>query len=115
MFKRAVVAIRNFLRSNLLAGLFIALPFAVTIGALIWLWMQMNKPLTDFFNLANSQPNTPWHRFLTMIHNAKYNEYFVPLVSMALIFLGVLFLGILARSIIGRIVLSGVEAVVGHL
>lgn len=115
MFKRAYVAIRNFLRANLLAGLFIALPFAITIGALVWLWFQLNTPLKEIFKFAKSQPNTPWYRFLTAINDSASSQYFVPLVSMALIFITVLFLGIVARSIIGRVVLSGVEAVVGHL
>src|SRR5579862_2970905 len=106
MFKRAFIAIRNFLRANLLAGMFIALPFAITIGALIWLWFQLNKPLTEVFSIANSAPNSPWYRFLTKVHDAKGHEYFVPMVSLALIFIAVLFLGIVARSIIGRIVLS---------
>jgi len=115
MFKRAYIAIRNFLRANLLAGLFIAMPFAITIGALVWLWFRLNEPLNEIFKFAKSQPNTPWYRFLSSINDSANSKYFVPLVSMTLIFFTVLFLGIVARSIIGRIVLSGVEAVVGHL
>jgi uncharacterized membrane protein len=57
----------------------------------------------------------PWSGILTAIQSSDYRQAYVPVISLFLIFVAVLFLGIVARSIIGRILLSGVEAVVGHL
>ncbi|HYG75877.1 MAG TPA: DUF502 domain-containing protein [Planctomycetota bacterium] len=108
-------SIYAFLRSNFLAGFFIAIPFAATIFFIIWLWGQIDEPLRQVFNLASKPAEMPWSRLFSGIRNSKYDEMFVPIIGLVLLLFAILFLGILARSIIGRMLLLGIENVVGRL
>ena len=116
MIGRIYRGLLSFLRSNLVAGLFVAIPFFITIAFLGWIWTKINGPLMSLFTTVSAtQEEMPWERILFAIQTSNRKELVVPLISLFIIFVGVIFLGIIARSIIGRIVLSGVESVVGHL
>ena len=113
---RMLTALRSFIRANLIAGLFVSVPFAIVIGFLIWIWSKVNEPLSKIFSTFNStQTEMPWSSILYAIQNSQFEKLIVPVISLFLIFFGVLFLGIVARSIIGRILLVGIENIVGHL
>ena len=116
MLRRIWTAIRTFLRSNLVAGLFVAVPFAIIIAFLAVVWDRINKPLQNVFNtVSKTQNDMPWSKILFAIKDSKYEELVVPAISLLIIFVGIIFLGIVARSIIGRVLLAGVETVVTHL
>ena len=102
----------DFLRANFFAGLFIAVPFAITIVFLAWIWSQINQPLIAIFKTASKTQEMPWSGILSAIQSSDLSALFVPLVSLTLVLSAILFLGILARSIIGRVALMSVEAVV---
>jgi uncharacterized membrane protein len=108
-------SIRSFFRSNFIAGLFIAVPFGITVAALIWVWGKINKPLAQIFDVAVSTEDFPWAGVGTAIEHSNYQNLLVPIVSLMLVLLSVLALGILTRSIIGRIALSGLEGVVARV
>jgi uncharacterized membrane protein len=108
-------SIRDFFRSNFVAGMFIAVPFGVTVASLVWLWGKINKPLADIFNVAVRTEDFPWSGVGDAIQASNYRQLLVPIVSLFLVLLSVLALGILTRSIIGRIALSGVEGVVARV
>jgi uncharacterized membrane protein len=116
MVGRIYRSVVGFLRSNLVAGLFVAIPFFITIAFLAWIWSKINGPLTELFTTVSAtQGKMPWSSILSAINDSKYDELVIPVISLFVIFVGIIILGIIARSIIGRIVLSGVESVVGHL
>lgn len=108
-------AIVRFLRANFIAGVFIAVPFAITIWFLSWAWNYIQSPLNKFFKIAAGPDDTPWANIFDAIQSSDYNRLFVPMVSLALILFSVLLLGILTRSIIGRMALLGVESVVSRV
>lgn len=107
-------SIRDFLRSNFIAGMFIAVPFAITVVFLVWVWKSINKPLAQIFEVTFNE-DFPLSQVGAAISNSDYGQLLVPLVSAALVLLCVLILGILTRSIIGRMALNGVEGVVARL
>ena len=109
-------AFRDKLRSDFFAGLFIAVPLAITIVLLAWLWEKIDKPLQGVFKIAgDGTQETPLFRLFYAIRSSQFQQVFVPLVGLAIVFFGVLALGILARSIIGRIALNGLESVVARV
>ncbi|HEY3319143.1 MAG TPA: DUF502 domain-containing protein [Planctomycetota bacterium] len=111
---RLLRTIYTFLRANFLAGLFIAVPFAVTIIFLIWLWEQIDGPLKTFFDMANTR-EMPWSRLMEGLRTSQYEKTLVPLAGLGLLLLTILIFGIITRSIIGRMALLGVENVVARL
>lgn len=109
-------SLRNFFRANFLAGVFVAVPFAVTVVFLAWLWNSLQAPLERFFNFTiNRNDSTPWAGFIDAIEKSDARYVLIPLISLFLVLLLLLLLGIIARSIIGRIFISGVEGAVGKL
>lgn len=119
MITRAVRRIASFLRANFFAGLFIAVPFAVTIVFLVWLWSKLQEPLKKFcervFAIASGPEDTPWASIFEAIESSNYHKLWVPLISLAIILAAVLLLGIITRSIMGRMALLGVEGVVSRV
>jgi uncharacterized membrane protein len=116
MFGRIFTALKTFIRANMIAGLFVAVPFAITIASLVWLWYKINGPLSKVFSTFNAtQEEMPWSRILHAIQASRYDDLIIPCIGLMLIFAAILFLGIIARSIIGKIILAGVENIVEHL
>jgi uncharacterized membrane protein len=107
--------IRDFLRSNFIAGMFIAVPFAITVIFLVWVWQKVDEPLAQIFNVAAKSKELPWAGVGTAIDQGKYTEVLVPVISLMLVLVAVLVLGIMTRSIIGRMALRGLEGVVGRV
>lgn len=108
-------SIRNFLRANFFAGFFVVVPFAVTVGFIIWLWVPLDNALRKVFDIAGQQEEMPWYRMYAAIRSSKYDDFFVPVIGLAILLTAILFLGIIARSIIGRMALVGLENVVSRL
>ena len=108
-------SIRTFLWSNLLAGLFIAVPFAITVILLVWVWQQVDGPLAQIIALAEQPHHAPWTRILEAIKVSHYREIILPLVSLGLVLAVVVVLGIVTRSIIGRVFLQSLENLVARL
>ncbi len=114
MLRKAVKYIRDFLRANFFAGMFIAVPFAFTVSLLVFLWGKINKPLAQIFDVVITE-EMPWSEIGAAIGESSYGRLLVPLVSALLVLLAVLILGILTRSIIGRMVLAGFEGALGRM
>ncbi len=108
-------SIIRFLRANLFAGFFIAVPFALTVAFIIWLWVKIDGPLRGIFKIAGSQEEMPWYRLYQAIDSSKYDDIIVPVIGLAILLTAILVLGILARSIIGRMALLGLENIVARL
>jgi len=109
-------SLRSFFRANFLAGVFVAVPFAITVVFLAYLWRLLQQPLERFFNLTmNPTESMPWAGIVDAIERSDARFLLIPLISLFLLVICVLFLGIIARSIIGRIFISGVEGAVGKL
>ena len=106
--------VRDFLRSNFIAGMFIAVPFAITVVFLVWVWGKINKPLSQIFAVAFNE-DFPLSQVGTAISSSNYGQLLIPVVSACVVLFCVLVLGILTRSIIGRMMLGGVEGLVGRL
>ena len=111
-FLRSII---RFLRANLFAGFFIAVPFAITSAFIIWLWIQIDGPLRRVFDIAGSREEMPWFGLYEAITSSQFKKIIVPIVGLAILLIAILILGIVARSIIGRMALLGVENVVGRL
>jgi len=116
MVRQMVEAIRSFFRVNFLAGLFIAVPFGITIGALSWVWTKIHTPLAQFFAITvGNNDNLPWSEFASALQDSNYSKAVIPLISLCILLLCILLLGIITRSIIGRVALLGVEGMVTRL
>lgn len=107
--------LHGFLRANFFAGLFIAVPFTITLAALIWMWTKINGPLAAFFNMAAGPEEMPWSSIVAAIETSKYDQLIVPMIGLALLLFAVLVLGIVTRSIIGRTLLRILEGIVGRV
>ena len=112
MVSRFFKAIIAFLRANFFAGLFVAVPFAITIVFLLWVWTKVQEPLVAIFKTASTQTEMPWSSILNAIQTSQLSGLFIPLISLTVVLIAILLLGIAARSIIGRVALISVEAVV---
>jgi len=115
MVRKLFKSLRIFLRTNFLAGFFLAVPFAITIAALAWVWGKVHGPLKQIFEFTVNAEEMPWSEIGTAIQKNDYSMLIVPMTSLALVLLSVLFLGIIARSIIGRMFLLSVENFVSRL
>jgi uncharacterized membrane protein len=115
MITRILARIAAFFRANFLAGLFIAVPFAITMVFLAWLWARIQGPLARVFDIAAGPEDTPWSGIFIAIESSDYSKLFVPLISLGILMCAVLLLGIVTRSIIGRMALLGVEGVVSRV
>jgi uncharacterized membrane protein len=98
---------RDFLRSNFIAGMFVAVPLGVTVAALLWVWEKIDGPLGDFFR-ATKQPGAPWERLFKSFYEQQpdQQQIIVPLLGFAFLLIAVLVLGMLIRSILGKFLLS---------
>ncbi|MBI3828789.1 MAG: DUF502 domain-containing protein [Planctomycetes bacterium] len=106
---------RNFLRSNFIAGMFIALPLAITVAVLGWVWERLDGPLSLVFASTHSAGGMG-ERLLRFARGTPVSEDIViPLMGLCILILAVLFLGIVIRSLIGRYLLSIFEHIVTHL
>jgi uncharacterized membrane protein len=116
MLSSIVRGIKQFFRANFLAGLFVAVPFSITIVFLVWMWGKLQQPLERFFDFTlSSNEGAPWMGFVEAIEKSDARQLLIPLISLILLVIAILLLGILARSIIGQIALNGIENLVGRL
>jgi len=98
-----------------MAGMFIAVPFAITIYFFMLLWSRIADPLDRFFKIASLPKGMPWSRLFEAIADSKYDDIYIPLVSLFILLVAVLILGLIARSIFGRMALAGIENAVGRM
>jgi uncharacterized membrane protein len=115
MLRKLLRSLRNFLRTNFLAGFFLAVPFAITIAALAWVWGKIHGPLKQIFEYTVNAEEMPWSEIGNAIQGNDYSMLIVPLISLAMVLLAVLIFGIIARSIIGRMFLLSIENFVTRL
>src|SRR5262245_47956709 len=115
MIKSTARSISSFLRSNFFAGLFIAVPFGITIIFLIWLWDKINGPLASVFTTATDIEKGPFGQTVGWIERSEYQRFLVPILGAVILLVAILLLGIAARSILGRITLGLVEGVVARV
>lgn len=117
MLFRVFRSFRQFLRDNFFAGVFVTVPFAVTIACLAWVWQQIDDPLRSFFNLVtgSAKKEGPWTTLLHAITESNYSNATVPLLGLVLIIILVMIIGMIMRSIIGRVLLKSIEAMVTRL
>lgn len=115
MIFKLLRTLRNYLRVSFFAGMFIAVPFGVTVAVMVWLWGKVNTPLMKIFSVAVTAEDAPWYEFGVAIENSDYHRFLVPLVSASLVLAAVLILGMLTRSIIGRMMLAGFEGAVARM
>jgi len=107
--------VRNFLRSNFIAGMFIALPLAITVAVLVWLWEQLDGPLSLIFNTTGTASGMT-ERISRSIKGTPHSEDLViPLMGLSILIVAVLLLGIIIRSIIGRFLLAVFENLVARV
>ena len=105
----------RFLRVSFLAGLFVALPLGISVGALIWLWGKLDAPLRAIFGYADV-PGAPWERLAQVFGGSPhYEDIVVPLLGLCLLIVALVVLGILVRSIVGRYLLARLEKVVARV
>ena len=100
--------IRKFLRTHFVTGLIVAVPFAVTIACLAWVWQQIDPPLSTVFRIVTGTETQegPW---------SKYRTTVVPLIGFLVSVMMVTALGVIMRSVFGRRLLKKIEAGVGRL
>ncbi len=116
MILRSVLrSLRDFARVNFLAGVFIAIPFAITIVCLAWIWGKLHGPLKKIFEVTITDENMPWSDIGLAIQEANWGMLVIPLIGLVLVLVVVLILGIIARSILGRMTLMAVENVIERL
>jgi uncharacterized membrane protein len=97
---------RDFLRSNFIAGMFVAVPLGVTVAALILVWEKIDGPLKSVFDVTQ-ESGAPWERlFHSVSERPEYQSIIVPLLGLAILVMAVLVLGMLIRSILGQYLLS---------
>ena len=108
---------RDYVRANFIAGMFVALPLAITVAALVWVWEWLDGPLREIFGFtAGATSQAPWWRFLSAVKGTShYEDLIVPSLGLFILLLAVLLLGTIIRSIIGRYILSGFEGMVGRV
>ncbi len=114
MTQTVVPSIRRFLRANFIAGMFVALPIAITVVFLIWLWNLLDGPLSTIFGFSKVAGGS-LERIRDAIESSDYSQLLVPFLGLSILVLAVLVLGILTRSIIGRWVLGLFEGIVARL
>lgn len=109
--------VRDFIRRNFVTGFLVAVPFAVTIACLAWVWQQIDGPLNSFFHFVTGNPSTegPWYKLYHAMTASKFGEAVIPLVGLLLIFFIVVLLGMIMRSFIGTQILRSVELGLGRL
>ena len=113
MAKLTTHPIRDFMRANFIAGMFIALPLAITTASLIWLWDLMDGPLSRIFGYT--QKAGTFSRIQDALRGSRYEELLPPLMGLMILILAILVLGIITRSIIGRFLFSRAELLMGHV
>ena len=106
--------IRDSVRANFIAGMFIALPLCVTVAVLVWIWGQLQGPLRKVFGFTDTMGG-PWDGIMEAFEGSRYEMLIPPVLGMCILLIAVLMLGILTRSIIGRFFLSIFEGLVARL
>src|SRR5947207_660082 len=116
-FRRFLNKTRDFVRRNFVTGFLVAVPFAVTIACLAWVWQQIDGPLSSFFQyVTGTQPSEgPWYKLYHALTASKFGEAVIPLIGLILIFFIVVLLGVIMRSFIGTQILKSIELGVGRL
>ncbi|MCW8130002.1 MAG: DUF502 domain-containing protein [Planctomycetota bacterium] len=105
--------ITYFLRTNFVAGMFIALPLGVTVGLLVWIWGKMLPPLNFIFGITK---DTDLIGSITeAFKGSQYSLLLPPLLGLTILLLSVLILGIITRSFLGRFFLGIFENFVAHV
>ena len=108
--------VRNFLRTNFVTGLLVAVPFALTIFCLAWFWKQIDEPLSSVFHLVGTKSDEgPWAKLYHGLVDSQYKDMVVPLIGFLLIVMLVTVLGVIMRSVVGRRILTSIETGVGRL
>src|SRR5947207_3391315 len=119
MIGRVFDAIRQFLRNNFIAGLLATIPAAVTVFFLVWLWQQIDGPLSKFFELISGGTRDadmgPWSKFWRGLTTSQYRETIVPIIGLVLILVLVMLIGVVMRSIVGRFFLGTFEAMLSRV
>ena len=104
----------HFLHVNFFAGMFIALPLAITVAALVWVWGKLVGPLQSVFGFTE-KVGGPWEGIKEAVEGSQYEKLLPPLLGMCILLVAVLLLGILIRSILGRWLLGFFEHLVAHV
>lgn len=114
---KIVKPIRAFIRSNFIAGLFVAVPTAITVVVLLWFWNAMDGPLRFVFGLSQvgGSSGGSYERVVDAIETSDYAQLVIPLLGLGLLVLLVLILGIVIRSFIGRWLLGVLEGLVARV
>jgi len=105
--------VAHFLRANFVAGMFIALPLAVTVALLVWLWGKMVGPLRTVFGFTEKAGVLD--TLLEAFQGSQYALLLPPLLGLCILVLAVLVLGILTRSFLGRFFLGVFENLVARV
>lgn len=104
-----------FLRTNFVAGMFIALPMAITVAVLVWIWQQLDGPLSTIFGFTNTAGGMG-DRLKRFAEGTPLPEdIIVPLIGLGILMVAVLVLGILTRSFLGRFFLGVFENIVARV
>ncbi|MCZ7648264.1 MAG: DUF502 domain-containing protein [Planctomycetota bacterium] len=95
--------------------MFIALPLAITVAVLVWLWQQLDGPLSFVFGFTTAAGGMSerLNRWLQGTPHAA--DLMVPLLGLCILIVAVLVLGILIRSILGQFLLSIFERIVASV
>jgi len=110
-----ITRFRNFLRSNFIAGMFIALPLAITVAVLVWLWEQLDGPLSLVFNTSGTATGMTERISRWLRGTPQAADVAIPLMGLCILIVAVLVLGIIIRSIIGRFLLAIFENMVARV
>ena len=112
--KRFLSRTRDFLRASFIAGFFVALPTALTVVVLLWVWDKLDGPLSQVFKLSGMPPGM-WQITVNAIEKNEIGQLFMPLMGLFVLLIVVLLLGVLVRSFVGRYLLSMIETWVGQV
>ena len=112
--RRLFSKFRDFLRASFIAGFFVALPTALTMAVLLWVWDYLDGPLSQIFKISGKAPGM-WQRTVNAIQTDEFGQLFVPLMGLFVLMIVVLLLGVLVRSFIGRYVLGMLESWVSQV
>lgn len=114
-FRKTIRRLRDFLRLNFIAGLFVAVPLGITVAALIWVWEKIDGPLKRIFEVTQDS-GAPWERlFHSISERPEYESIVVPLLGLTMLAVSVLLLGMMIRSILGKFILSFFEGVLARV
>lgn len=105
--------ISHFLRTNFVAGMFIALPLGVTVGFLVWLWGKMTPYLNFVFGITKD--TDLMETIVGAYKDSQWSLLLPPLLGLTILLISVLILGIVTRSFLGRFFLGVFENFVARV